>query len=272
MAKTGKLWLVDGSSYLYRAFFALPPLTTSQGAPTGALLGVLNMLNKLLKDEDPELVAVVMDAPGKTFRDELFAEYKAQRPPMPDDLRAQVAPLLEAIPALGLPLLRIDGVEADDVIGTLAVQAVNEGLEVLISTGDKDMAQLVEDRIGAPGSNRPGRRCSAVPGDPEAARRRGRRHQWCRRAWFMQLVEQLDSRPATKPSTSRRGASRPISSSAETSSPRVRTTATPMLEPPVGCFTTAGNPISCSTRSAPAAPKLPGSSTTQGAVGTPASA
>ncbi|MGH8242614.1 MAG: DNA polymerase I, partial [Steroidobacteraceae bacterium] len=147
MAKSGKLWLVDGSSYLYRAFFALPPLTTSQGAPTGALLGVLNMLAKLLREEKPELIAVVMDAPGKTFRDELFEQYKAHRPPMPDDLRSQIEPLLAAIPALGLPLLRIEGVEADDVIGSLAVRAVNEGLEVVISTGDKDMAQLVNDRI-----------------------------------------------------------------------------------------------------------------------------
>ncbi len=147
MAGTGKLWLVDGSSYLYRAFFALPPLTTSQGVPTGAVLGVLNMLNKLLKEENPELVAVVLDAPGRTFRDDLFEEYKAHRPPMPDDLRAQIAPLIEAIPALGLPLLRIEGVEADDVIGTLAERAERAGLEVVISTGDKDMAQLVNDRI-----------------------------------------------------------------------------------------------------------------------------
>ncbi len=147
MAGTGKLWLVDGSSYLYRAFFALPPLTTSQGVPTGAVLGVLNMLNKLLKEENPELVAVVLDAPGRTFRDELFEAYKAHRPPMPDDLRAQIAPLIEAIPALGLPLLRIEGVEADDVIGTLAGRAERAGLEVVISTGDKDMAQLVNDRI-----------------------------------------------------------------------------------------------------------------------------
>ena len=147
MGKPGKLWLVDGSSYLYRAFFALPPLTTSQGVPTGAVLGVLNMLNKLLKEEDPELVAVVLDAPGRTFRDELFEQYKAHRPPMPDDLRAQIAPLIEAIPALGLPMLRIEGVEADDVIGTLATRAAGAGLEVVISTGDKDMAQLVEDRV-----------------------------------------------------------------------------------------------------------------------------
>ncbi|HKX59210.1 MAG TPA: DNA polymerase I [Steroidobacteraceae bacterium] len=147
MAATRKLWLVDGSSYLYRAFFALPPLTSSKGEPTGALLGVLNMLNKLLKEEQPELIAVVLDAPGKTFRDELFEAYKAHRPPMPDDLRAQIAPLVEAIPALGLPMLRIEGVEADDVIGTLADRACAAGFEVVISTGDKDMAQLVNDRI-----------------------------------------------------------------------------------------------------------------------------
>ena len=147
MGKTGKLWLVDGSSYLYRAFFALPPLTTSKGVPTGAVLGVLNMLNKLLKEEDPELIAVVFDAPGRTFRDDLFEAYKAHRPPMPDDLRAQIAPLIEAIPALGLPMLRIEGVEADDVIGTLAGRAAASGLDVVISTGDKDMAQLVNDRI-----------------------------------------------------------------------------------------------------------------------------
>jgi DNA polymerase-1 len=147
MAKAGKLWLVDGSSYLYRAFFALPPLTTTTGVPTGAVLGVLNMLNKLVKEENPELIAVVLDAPGRTFRDDLFEEYKAHRPPMPDDLRSQIAPLIEAIPALGLPLLQIAGVEADDVIGTLAERAATEGLEVVISTGDKDMAQLVNDRI-----------------------------------------------------------------------------------------------------------------------------
>ena len=147
MARTGKLWLVDGSSYLYRAFFALPPLTTSTGVPTGAVLGVLSMLNKLLKEENPELIAVVLDAPGRTFRDDLFEEYKAHRPPMPDDLRSQIAPLIEAIPALGLPMLRVEGVEADDVIGTLADRGAAAGLEVVISTGDKDMAQLVNDRI-----------------------------------------------------------------------------------------------------------------------------
>jgi DNA polymerase-1 len=142
-----KLCLVDGSSYLYRAFHALPPLTTSRGEPTGAVLGVLNMLNKLVKEEAPDCIAVVFDAPGRTFRDELFEEYKAHREPMPDDLRAQVEPLLEAVRAMGLPLLRIEGVEADDVIGTLATRAADGGMQVLISTGDKDMAQLVDGRI-----------------------------------------------------------------------------------------------------------------------------
>ena len=146
MAEPRTLVLVDGSSYLYRAFHALPPLTNSRGEPTGAVLGVLNMLTRLLKEQDPPLIGVVFDAPGKTFRDELFAEYKAHRPPMPDDLRAQVDPLIAAVEALGLPLLRVAGVEADDVIGTLARRASGAGLRVVISTGDKDMAQLVDDR------------------------------------------------------------------------------------------------------------------------------
>jgi DNA polymerase-1 len=142
-----KLLLVDGSSYLYRAFHALPPLTSSKGEPTGAVLGVLNMLNKLMKEEAPQRVAVVFDAPGRTFRDDLFDQYKAHRTPMPDDLRAQLPPLLEAVAGLGLPLLRVAGVEADDVIGTLAVQGAAGGFDVLISTGDKDMAQLVDPRV-----------------------------------------------------------------------------------------------------------------------------
>jgi DNA polymerase-1 len=141
------LVLVDGSSYLYRAFHALPPLTNSRGEPTGAVLGVLNMLLRMQREQHPELVAVVFDAPGKTFRDDLFAEYKSHRPPMPDDLRAQIEPLIAAVQALGLPLLRIQGVEADDVIGTLARRAVDAGMSVLISTGDKDMAQLVNERV-----------------------------------------------------------------------------------------------------------------------------
>jgi DNA polymerase-1 len=141
------LILVDGSSYLYRAFHALPPLNNSRGEPTGAVFGVINMLQRYVRERPDNCVVVVFDAPGKTFRDELFAEYKSHRPPMPDDLRAQVEPLLELVQALGFPLLRIPGVEADDVIGTLAVRAANQGRKVLISTGDKDMAQLVNGRI-----------------------------------------------------------------------------------------------------------------------------
>jgi DNA polymerase-1 len=147
MTRKPDLVLVDGSSYVYRAFHALPPLSNSRGEPTGALLGVLNMLQKFLKDFQPAHIAVVFDAPGKTFRDELFAEYKAQRPSMPDDLRAQIEPLLSVISAQGLPLLRVPGVEADDVIGTLACRAARAGQSVLISTGDKDMAQLVSGSI-----------------------------------------------------------------------------------------------------------------------------
>jgi DNA polymerase I len=142
-----KLILVDGSGYLYRAFHALPPLTTSKGEPTGAVLGVLNMLNKMLKEEAPDRIAVVFDAPGRTFRDDLFDQYKAHRVPMPDDLRSQVQPLLDAVAAMGLPLLRVPGVEADDVIGTLAKQGADAGFKVVISTGDKDMAQLVGPNV-----------------------------------------------------------------------------------------------------------------------------
>jgi DNA polymerase I len=144
---TRKLLLVDGSSYLYRAFHALPPLSNSRAEPTGAVLGVLNMLNKLIKDERPQRVAVVFDAPGRTFRDDLFDQYKAHRTPMPDDLRSQVQPLLDAVAAMGLPMLRIAGVEADDVIGTLAKRGAAAGYDVLVSTGDKDMAQLVGPHI-----------------------------------------------------------------------------------------------------------------------------
>ncbi|MEM7610999.1 MAG: DNA polymerase I [Pseudomonadota bacterium] len=140
-----KLLLVDGSSYLFRAFHALPPLTNSSGEPTGAIHGVLNMLNKLVREEEADYVGVVFDAPGKTFRDDMFAEYKAQRPPMPDDLRSQIQPLLDIVEAMGLPLLRVGGVEADDVIGTLAKTASEQGIRTLVSTGDKDMAQLVDD-------------------------------------------------------------------------------------------------------------------------------
>jgi len=141
------LVLIDGSSYLYRAYHALPALSNSQGEPTGALHGVLTMILKLVREEQPARIAVVFDAPGKTFRDEIYAEYKATRPPMPDDLRSQVQPILDAIEAMGLPLLRVDGVEADDVIGTLGQQAASKGLNVLVSTGDKDLAQLVNDHV-----------------------------------------------------------------------------------------------------------------------------
>jgi DNA polymerase-1 len=141
------LILVDGSSYLYRAFHALPDLRNAAGEPTGAIYGVLNMLRRLLADYKADYVACVFDAKGKTFRDDLYAEYKANRPAMPDDLSCQIAPLHEAIRALGWPLIMVEGVEADDVIGTLARQADASGLRCIISTGDKDLAQLVTDRI-----------------------------------------------------------------------------------------------------------------------------
>lgn len=141
------LILVDGSSYLYRAYHAFPPLTNAAGEPTGAMYGVLNMLRSLLQQYQPSHVGVVFDAKGKTFRDELFAEYKSHRPPMPDDLRAQIEPLHAMVKAMGLPLLVVGGVEADDVIGTLAQAAEKAGHTVLISTGDKDMAQLVTPNI-----------------------------------------------------------------------------------------------------------------------------
>jgi DNA polymerase I len=140
------LTLIDGSGYLYRAFHALPPLTNRSGEPTGALFGVFNMVRLALKSK-PDYVAFVSDAAGPTFRDELFAEYKAHRAPMPDDLRAQVEPMLALVGALGFPILRVDGVEADDVIGTLALQAAASGIDVVISTGDKDLAQLVGPHI-----------------------------------------------------------------------------------------------------------------------------
>lgn len=142
-----KLVLIDGSSYLYRAFHALPPLTGPDGSPTGALFGVVNMLRATLK-ERPEYVAFVVDAPGPTFRDELYPEYKANRPPMPDELRAQVEPMLAIVEGLGIPILREPGVEADDVIGTLALAAEAAGITVEISTSDKDFAQLVRPGIG----------------------------------------------------------------------------------------------------------------------------
>jgi len=146
MSKTPTLFLVDGSSYLYRAFHALPNLTNSRGEPTGALLGVANMLKRLLKEQEPEHIAVVFDAKGPTFRHELYPEYKANRPPMPAELRQQIESILDFTRILGLPLLQVEGVEADDVIGTLARSAEEAGMNCVISTGDKDMAQLVSDR------------------------------------------------------------------------------------------------------------------------------
>jgi DNA polymerase-1 len=141
-----KLTLIDGSSYLYRAFHALPPLSNATGVPTGALFGVVNMLRATL-NEKPDYAAFVVDAPGRTFRDDLYAEYKANRPPMPDDLRAQVEPMMKIVEALGFPILRVAGVEADDVIGTLATRAAAEGIDVEVSTGDKDFAQLVGPNV-----------------------------------------------------------------------------------------------------------------------------
>ena len=141
------LVLVDGSSYLYRAFHALPPLTTSTGQPVGAIRGVISMLNKLVDSTGAERMVVVFDASGKTFRDDLYADYKANREKMPDELREQIQPLHAIIKALGFPLLAVPGVEADDVIGTLAKQAEASGESVLISTGDKDLAQLVTDKV-----------------------------------------------------------------------------------------------------------------------------
>ncbi|TNE94795.1 DNA polymerase I [Porticoccus sp.] len=147
MNNKAPLVLVDGSSYLYRAFHALPPLTTSSGQPTGAVKGVISMVRRLLKDYPGSPVVVVFDAKGKTFRDELFEAYKSHRPPMPDELRAQIEPIHKIIRAMGLPLLVVDGVEADDVIGTLAIEAAANQYQVIISTGDKDMAQLVCDQV-----------------------------------------------------------------------------------------------------------------------------
>ncbi|HEX7348327.1 MAG TPA: DNA polymerase I [Rhodanobacteraceae bacterium] len=141
-----RLTLIDGSSYLYRAFHALPPLSNAAGEPTGALFGVVNMLRATL-NEKPDYAAFVVDAPGRTFRDDLYPEYKANRQPMPDDLRAQVEPMMRIVEALGFPILRVDGVEADDVIGTLATQAAADGINVEVSTGDKDFAQLVRPGI-----------------------------------------------------------------------------------------------------------------------------
>lgn len=147
MEQTPPFILVDGSSYLYRAYHAMPPLTNADGQATGAIYGVVNMLRKLLRDYHPEHIAVVFDAKGKTFRNDMYPEYKAHRPPMPDDLREQIEPIHAIVKAMGLPLLMVDGVEADDVIGTLAQQATEQGINTIISTGDKDMAQLVNEHI-----------------------------------------------------------------------------------------------------------------------------
>jgi len=145
--ETKKLILVDGSSYLFRAYHAMPPLTNKQNLPTGAIYGVINMLKKLIAFETPDLMGVVFDAKGKNFRHEIYPEYKANRAAMPEELAVQIQPLHEIILAMGLPLIMIEGVEADDVIGTLSVEASKQNIEVLISTGDKDMAQLVDKNV-----------------------------------------------------------------------------------------------------------------------------
>ncbi|NQZ54651.1 MAG: DNA polymerase I [Piscirickettsiaceae bacterium] len=147
MKQSSPFILVDGSSYLYRAYHVMGDLSNSQGQPTGAIYGVVNMLRKLLRDYKPELIAVIFDAKGKTFRNDMYAEYKATRPPMPDDLREQIEPLHAVIKAMGFPVLVVEGVEADDVIGTLAQQATEQKIDTVISTGDKDMAQLVNEHV-----------------------------------------------------------------------------------------------------------------------------
>ena len=147
MSDRPSLLLVDGSSYLFRAYHAMPPLTNAQGEPTGAVLGVVNMLRRILEQDRPDKVAIVFDAPGKTFRHDMYAAYKANRPPMDEELRSQIAPLHEIVRALGFPLVMESGVEADDVIGTLAKAGEAAGMQVVISTGDKDMAQLVNEHI-----------------------------------------------------------------------------------------------------------------------------
>jgi DNA polymerase-1 len=144
---TQRLILVDGSSYLFRAYHALPPLTNSKGLNTGAAKGVIGMIRKLMADYEGDQVVVVFDAKGPTFRNEIYADYKANRPPMPEELREQIAPIHSTIRAMGLPLVCVEGVEADDVIGTLSLEASRTGREVVISTGDKDMAQLVDEHV-----------------------------------------------------------------------------------------------------------------------------
>ena len=138
---TAPVILVDASSYLFRAYHAMPPLTNSKGNPTGAIYGVINMMKKLIDEYQPEYVAMIFDPKGNTFRNDMYSEYKAHRPPMPDDLREQIAPLHQLIRAMAVPLIMVPNVEADDVIGTYATIAAEAGHEVLISTGDKDMAQ-----------------------------------------------------------------------------------------------------------------------------------
>jgi len=147
VAEPKELILVDGSSYLFRAFHALPPLESSKGQQTGAVKGVINMIRSLIKNHPDSNIAVVFDAKGKTFRSDVYPEYKAHRPPMPDELRSQIQPIHQIIEAMGLPMLIIPGVEADDVIGTLAVRATAAGMKSLISTGDKDLAQLVNGNV-----------------------------------------------------------------------------------------------------------------------------
>jgi DNA polymerase I len=145
MKKT--LLLVDGSSYLYRAFHAMPDLRNAQGEPTGALYGVVNMLRKLVSDHKAEYAACIFDARGKTFRDDIFPDYKSHRPAMPEDLAAQIEPIHSAVKALGWPVLSIEGVEADDIIGTLAKWATQHDVHTIVSTGDKDLAQLVDSHV-----------------------------------------------------------------------------------------------------------------------------
>jgi DNA polymerase-1 len=147
MTDASRLILVDGSSYLFRAFHALPPLTNSKGMNTGAAKGVIGMLKRLQADNPADQLVVIFDAKGPTFRNDIYSEYKANRPPMPEELREQIEPIHNVIRAMGLPLISISGVEADDVIGTLSVMAAAQQRHVLISTGDKDMAQLVNDYV-----------------------------------------------------------------------------------------------------------------------------
>ena len=142
-----KLLLIDGSNYLFRAYHALPPLTTSTGEPTGAIKGFLGMLSRVHTLAKPDMAAVIFDAPGKTFRHEMYPEYKANRPPMPDDLRVQIDPLEKVVAALGWKVLIVPGIEADDVIGSLSAMAKREGVKSVVATGDKDLSQLVDDDV-----------------------------------------------------------------------------------------------------------------------------